>query len=499
MGQRTDHRVQPEEALGGWKVRPQTAEGSCKGPMDVLEQATSNELTPGARDLRHRTSVELDQTTINLGEQLEGGLNESPDQHLQGELATREQLEARKACTVQLGRPALEDPSKELLLATKVVVDRRHVGPRSRRDLTDRRSRPALSSEDLLCGVKKTLTGLVCTGGTQRAFELSVPRMPHKPCAGALWGAFLVSHGRSGSDEGSRRTRPALEGPAAIEACKHHAPKPPPRGFRWEPRPMPRHSLASQTEHPKDPSVPVTRITTPHGTALLDESWAPASWLRGLLATRFFSESRAPVPGAEHKRNLALVPGPNGPLVAKRFQPSLRQRLLKSRLQSGFCHASAFPARNHIAPPRAWLRQLQYEYLLTDYIAAPNLEAELRRGNFGPSSANLAALAHFLTALHGAGFSHRDLRAANLAVVPGPRIVLLDLDDLKRRRPRRCRDLARLAESLVYSQAGAEAGFSEAVWRQVLEMYGHPEIGDATLHLAQRRALRQKRRGREVV
>lgn len=245
--------------------------------------------------------------------------------------------------------------------------------------------------------------------------------------------------------------------------------------------------------------MPVTRITTPHGTALLDESWAPASWLRGLVATRFFSESRPPVPGAEHKRNLAMIPGPNGPLVAKRFQPTLRQRLFKSRLQSGFFHASAFPARTHIAAPRAWLRQLQYEYLLTDYIAAPNLEAELRRGDFSPSSANVAALAHFVTAIHGAGFSHRDLRAANLAVVPGPKIVLLDLDDLKRRRPRRCRDLARLAESLVYSQAGAEAGFSEAVWRQVLEMYGHPEIGDSTLHLAQRRAVRQKRRGREVV
>lgn len=112
-------------------------------------------------------------------------------------------------------------------------------------------------------------------------------------------------------------------------------------------------------------------------------------------------------------------------------------------------------ARPAAAVDRRRGARLEDTLLLTELIDGPALPVWLASD---PAAGARHALARRMAAmvarLHEAGFSHRDLKAPNILVVPGddPRPYLVDLDGLRRADPvperRRVKDLMRLAVSL---------------------------------------------------
>ena len=160
-------------------------------------------------------------------------------------------------------------------------------------------------------------------------------------------------------------------------------------------------------------------------------------------------------------------------------------RLLRgSRAERSAAAAAALAAAGFAVPePLGVLRRCY----VARHDPSPTLTAALRDASPTRRRRLLALAARLVARLRLAGFAPRDLKPPNL-LVRGDRLVLVDLDDIRRRPPRGPRDpgaVRNLAALDAYSQAGErppgvrarwaalaayhqEAGADARVWRDVL-------------------------------
>ncbi|MDA1266739.1 MAG: hypothetical protein O2816_16795, partial [Planctomycetota bacterium] len=207
----------------------------------------------------------------------------------------------------------------------------------------------------------------------------------------------------------------------------------------------------------------IAKRRTAAGAAWYDDALLSEAWVDAALGADWFGPGRRPVPALPHKQGLSLVEGPEGMLVAKRerLHGGRKLGLRPSRTRRAFDGGLDLAGRGLSVTPRARLVCADVEVLLVDHVSAPNVNEALAAGELRAEEAHLGALADFVRELHGAGYTHRDLKAPNLLWLPGPWVQLVDLDDLRRRAPRRARDLGRLAVSLLHTEVGVAAGFDE--------------------------------------
>lgn len=123
------------------------------------------------------------------------------------------------------------------------------------------------------------------------------------------------------------------------------------------------------------------------------------------------------------------------------------------------------------------------------------------RGGPEESAAVLEDAGRAVAVLHGAGFTHRDLKGANVLVAEGGAVELLDLDGARRERVTealRARDLARLALSVEVA-GGSVARLLRAyeAARPEGERTGGALAGEVEVRVAAKRA-RNVARGRGV-
>ncbi|MGW4668845.1 serine/threonine-protein kinase [Streptosporangium sandarakinum] len=130
---------------------------------------------------------------------------------------------------------------------------------------------------------------------------------------------------------------------------------------------------------------------------------------RGGMGTVYFGES-ASGPVAIKVINPVLAADPE-------FVARFRNEVAAARRVSRFCTAPVLDARLNGDP--LWL--------VTEYVAGPDLERVLRREALLRGSdleALAVGVATALTAIHGAGVVHRDLKPANVLLSPlGPRVI----------------------------------------------------------------------------
>ncbi|MEU9830734.1 serine/threonine-protein kinase [Streptosporangium sp. NPDC048047] len=130
---------------------------------------------------------------------------------------------------------------------------------------------------------------------------------------------------------------------------------------------------------------------------------------RGGMGTVYFGES-ASGPVAIKVINPVLAADPE-------FVARFRNEVAAARKVSRFCTAPVLDARLNGDP--LWL--------VTEYVAGPDLERVLRRQALLRGSdleALAVGVATALTAIHGAGVVHRDLKPANVLLSPlGPRVI----------------------------------------------------------------------------
>jgi tRNA A-37 threonylcarbamoyl transferase component Bud32 len=221
-----------------------------------------------------------------------------------------------------------------------------------------------------------------------------------------------------------------------------------------------------------------------------------------LECASWFGPGRRPLPRALHKEHLALVDSPLGPLVAKRElargwkRPLVALRARPLRSARAFALGLELLARELPTPaPVAVLVRpgpAREAVLLTRYVEGSGPWEYLRSG--GPAAELCATLASALARLHAAGFRHRDLKASNLLLAPGPELFWTDLEGLRARgtllRFERMRDLARLRmsfESAEARAAGVRADHWPALVRAYLEASG-AAAGELGAYLARTRA-----------
>lgn len=111
-------------------------------------------------------------------------------------------------------------------------------------------------------------------------------------------------------------------------------------------------------------------------------------------------------------------------------------------------------------------------YLLTEEIPGAVTLQQLLQTRRSTDQQPLASLAETLARLHNAGFSHRDLKAANVLFDDRLRAHLIDLDGVRRMRgaarSQAEADLARLAKGMF----GAPS-FSREQWNGFIQAYCH--------------------------
>jgi hypothetical protein len=210
---------------------------------------------------------------------------------------------------------------------------------------------------------------------------------------------------------------------------------------------------------------------------------------------RWFGEARRDVPRAEGRAHLALVETGVGAVVAKRARARGWKRPLEglgarpSRAERAFRHGLALRARGLGTPePLAVLGRPGDAVLVTRFERGVGPWGLLRGGVEPERLVEVLALA--LARLHGAGFRHRDLKAANVLLVAGegavaggePCVLWTDLDGVRalRRveRRTRARDLARLAASFDSAEARA-AGVRAGHWPGLVARYLEHSLGRA--------------------
>jgi eukaryotic-like serine/threonine-protein kinase len=99
------------------------------------------------------------------------------------------------------------------------------------------------------------------------------------------------------------------------------------------------------------------------------------------------------------------------------FRRRFRSEVARARQVPPFCTAEVLDADPDHDPP----------YLVVEYVDGPDLATVVReRGPFSPANLHGLAIgvATALTAIHGAGVIHRDLKAANVLLAPGsPKVI----------------------------------------------------------------------------